>query len=1274
MILHIQIQGEWFCFVIGLCLFEINSFKCLLFQEPLQDKVTSETDTVHLPVEKPGSFKKDKASVKEVKRSKSKNLVQNMIESGLVQAKKVLSKLHSKQSKSEIRNKKTIQKKLITVASEEDNFHGFTDHEIETASLKSGKSSASRGSSKKFVKAIKASSKKKIISKKRDDKDEEFFRGFTDNEIETASLKSGRSSNFSGSSKSTKSSKSSKASKKSNNTVSNPVKELNTEPVVLGKRKWKPSQRAKDNNETPNSKVSLGSPKSKAEKSETAKSSKSKKEHKTEYDHAVSLESSAKLYAEAVSLGNEDKSVENILKSQAKGKIKNEKKKLESAPIIESKKVVLKESVLAVKSRPDPTSSQPKSYQIDEPLLHKNKKLGSERFAEKAQKFLLGNGKIPSFVKDNEQNLVDIIGCALVDKTVTAKTKKFEGHIICGVCGYSLYCRDVRKFRHFGVFLCSACRDFAVKFSENPAIDFNNESQAQVSIRPWSDSYTNDEKIWKNLLLRSGCQLVGVLSSLRSSGQVLKVSGPVSAASPLLEEEKDSESISSASVTSSELLSLEKPPPSLSEDGDKVSPGLKVRSVLHESLTASGWSKKAVRRRHGTWDVFLLSPDLKILRNARELKIYVAKTGSIIDSNIINFSIPKITGTMESELTTLGINEDKDSSRSRRSIKMPSKFSDFKFTSDKKQSSPSKVSEVSPEEAGGIKIKSAVNSLPPLQVGSSRVGRWEAGVHVCPVCDKDCGFKQNLYFHLKKHEEDPSTPMSSEAPVKRGRGRPRKIREDSVDSSSGDTPGPVSISRPSLETPTVSAHVEAAQELAKSSGGQTKWRNGVPPPYWVWGRYICEVCKKDCGYMNNLGLHRKRTHGLSHRQDRLGYNGEIVRGTKINKSQPGRQSLEGPGPVRTIIIKRKLSMEEMGNTPVTSKKFVSKAMPCFECTACNNKDCMKCKWCHDKKKYGGPGRLNKRCITRRCTNPKIVETVDHLASRPRPPMKLVRLETTEGGQVMVQSITPAPVRTQYLSGGLVKAMPCRQCEACVRDDCGLCRACLDKKRFGGPGKMNKRCKLRQCITPKELGAASTVPTTYIRKQPGFVSSKFTQEDVKYIYSEDLEVEDLEEADNVADKFVETPTTKESLENFVEMGLDIGNGGSFARDISLTEFELTKSPVKPVRKTEEAVLSGVRTVPVPGNERMPASKCNVAVEFWQPGDTEDLEVTGTGLISSEAGSDLCFVCASSGLGPEDALVYCGGCCQSFHRFCVPGAEVTGEAGAWLCGQCVRCKVR
>ena len=126
------------------------------FQEPIQkDQVTRETDPVHLPIEKPGSAKNDKNSVKEVKRNKSKNLVQNLIDTGICKVKSVLSNLHSKQSKGKITKRKTVQKKS-TVASEDENFHGFTDEEIETASLKSGKSSlSSRRSSHKPVKALK---------------------------------------------------------------------------------------------------------------------------------------------------------------------------------------------------------------------------------------------------------------------------------------------------------------------------------------------------------------------------------------------------------------------------------------------------------------------------------------------------------------------------------------------------------------------------------------------------------------------------------------------------------------------------------------------------------------------------------------------------------------------------------------------------------------------------------------------------------------------------------------------------------------------------------------------------------------------------------------------------------------------------------------------------------------------------------------------------------------------------------------------------------------
>ena len=121
------------------------------------------------------------------------------------------------------------------------------------------------------------------------------------------------------------------------------------------------------------------------------------------------------------------------------------------------------------------------------------------------------------------------------------------------------------------------------------------------------------------------------------------------------------------------------------------------------------------------------------------------------------------------------------------------------------------------------------------------------------------------------------------------------------------------------------------------------------------------MCKKDCGYSNNLGLHRKRAHGLCHRQERLGYNGEIERGSKIRPSQLASPALPRPGDtVRSIsvypaAIKRKMSLETVAAAPgPVVKRIVSKAMPCHKCTGCTNTDCMKCKWCHDKKKYGGP--------------------------------------------------------------------------------------------------------------------------------------------------------------------------------------------------------------------------------------------------------------------------------------------------------------------------------
>ena len=48
------------------------------------------------------------------------------------------------------------------------------------------------------------------------------------------------------------------------------------------------------------------------------------------------------------------------------------------------------------------------------------------------------------------------------------------------------------------------------------------------------------------------------------------------------------------------------------------------------------------------------------------------------------------------------------------------------------------------------------------------------------------------------------------------------------------------------------------------------------------------------------------------------------------------------------------------------------------------------------------------------------------------------------------------------SGTKQKGRPCGQCEACSREDCGECRQCKDKKKFGGPNKLRQRCCMRLC--------------------------------------------------------------------------------------------------------------------------------------------------------------------------------------------------------------------
>ena len=53
----------------------------------------------------------------------------------------------------------------------------------------------------------------------------------------------------------------------------------------------------------------------------------------------------------------------------------------------------------------------------------------------------------------------------------------------------------------------------------------------------------------------------------------------------------------------------------------------------------------------GKWETYLITPDQKILKTPGDLKLYIAKSGAVVDSNLVNFSLPKRTAKVDKMLS-----------------------------------------------------------------------------------------------------------------------------------------------------------------------------------------------------------------------------------------------------------------------------------------------------------------------------------------------------------------------------------------------------------------------------------------------------------------------------------------------------------------------------------------------------------------------------------------------------------------------------------------------
>ena len=87
----------------------------------------------------------------------------------------------------------------------------------------------------------------------------------------------------------------------------------------------------------------------------------------------------------------------------------------------------------------------------------------------------------------------------------------------------------------------------------------------------------------------------------------------------------------------------------------------------------------------------------------------------------------------------------------------------------------------------------------------------------------------------------------------------------------------------------------------------------------------------------------------------------------------------------------------------------------------------------------------------------------------------------------------SPLKAHILPTSLIpsrrRTMACRQCEACLRPNCGICSCCLDMPKFGGLGKMKQSCKQRRCSNKQcSAGGGSRRPYVPKPRVPGIRTS------------------------------------------------------------------------------------------------------------------------------------------------------------------------------------------
>ena len=151
--------------------------------------------------------------------------------------------------------------------------------------------------------------------------------------------------------------------------------------------------------------------------------------------------------------------------------------------------------------------------------------------------------------------------------------------------------------------------------------------------------------------------------------------------------------------------------------------------------------------------------------------------------------------------------------------------------------------------------------------------RWVSGKFVCTVCSRDCGYRQNLFFHMKKHEKygeniavrkkrKSSSPEKAKSPKMLKKEihdafRRQQQEEEGVEEDDGEEVGENDEEEEvdGGEDDDNEDEIEYVPWRDRHGVLKMRRKRWVPKK----GRHVCDECGKDCRFADILQVITKMT-------------------------------------------------------------------------------------------------------------------------------------------------------------------------------------------------------------------------------------------------------------------------------------------------------------------------------------------------------------------------------------------------------------------------------